>query len=294
MASGPNSMARRTASASSRVNSNSLPWAMSLRRSMGVMAPWPSARKGAFIRSPIAERRIFNPGLSVSSVNAVESVAKSHPRYWEAKEGGEDAAVALVGDLMSEEHAQVLQQFGVYAPLLVSAHAYEREGVNAIPEILATVLGDRLGWHVDGGVVQVNVVSHTGADGFGRLARQAAFGGLVHSGRNYVLVDDFVGMGGTLANLRGYIEAKGGRVLAATVLTGKPRSARLCISEATLQELRCKHGEELEKWWYLRFGHSFDALTESEARYCIRTPDVVTIRDRIVAAEQAGDRPVRG
>ena len=35
------------------------------------------------------------------------------------------------------------------------------------------------------------------------------------------MVDDFVGMGGTLANLRGYIETHGGTVLAAIALTGK-------------------------------------------------------------------------
>ncbi|WP_419826152.1 hypothetical protein [Sphingomonas sp.] len=35
----------------------------------------------------------------------------------------------------------------------------------------------------------------------------------------YVLVDDNVGMGGTLANLRGDIEARGGSVIAITTLT---------------------------------------------------------------------------
>ena len=56
---------------------------------------------------------------------------------------------------------------------------------------------------------------HTGADGFSRLARPAEFVGVVQAGCEYVLVDDFVGMGGTRANLKGYIESKGGRVLAA-------------------------------------------------------------------------------
>ena len=51
-------------------------------------------------------------------------------------------------------------------------------------------LGQILDWPLDKGVVQVNVVSHTGADGFWRLARQAEFDGLVRPGRTYVLVDD--------------------------------------------------------------------------------------------------------
>jgi hypothetical protein len=92
-------------------------------------------------------------------------------------------------------------------------------------------------------------------------------------------------MGGTLANLHGYIESCGARVLAATVLTGKSRSARIQLSLNRLAELRSKHGPQLEHWWQDRFGHTFDALTESEAGYLIRTPDADTIRDRIIAAE---------
>ena len=39
------------------------------------------------------------------------------------------------------------------------------------------------------------------------------------------MVDDFIGQGGTLANLRGWIEEHGGKVVAAVALTGKPYSA---------------------------------------------------------------------
>ena len=39
-------------------------------------------------------------------------------------------------------------------------------------------------------------------------------------GQGYVLVDDFVGMGGTLANMRGYIKAQGGVVIAAVACRG--------------------------------------------------------------------------
>jgi hypothetical protein len=126
------------------------------------------------------------------------------------------------------------------------------------------------------------------------LARQAVFNGPVVSGRHYVLVDDFVGMGGTLANLRGHIEALGGHVLAAVALTGKAHSAKLCLTANTLQQLRAKHGRALEAWWQHRFGHTFDALTESEARYLTRAEDADTVRGRIAAAEQAGNRPARG
>lgn len=161
--------------------------------------------------------------------------------------------------------------------------------MNAIPEALADELGRQLGWPVDSEIVQSNIVAHTGAGGFERLARQASFDGGINPGFSYLLVDDFVRMGGTLANLRGYIHAHGGNALAAVALTGKPYSARLALSLKQLEELRERHGQTAEHWWRERFGHAFDALTESEARYLARTPGFERIRDQIAAVEQTRD-----
>lgn len=225
-------------------------------------------------------------------IHATESRVKQHVAYPAAKCGDASAALELVTSVFDNAITGRLRSLvDNKRPILVSAHAYEKEGVNAIPEVLADVMSKTLDWPVDGGVVQTNVVAHTGADGFSRLARQPAFDGTIVAGADYVMVDDFVGMGGTLANLRGHVESHGGRVLAAVVLTGKPHSAKLRLSPERLNELRSTHGAELEHWWQERFGHAFDALTESEARYLVHTPDAATIRNRIAAAEQAGDCP---
>ena len=72
-------------------------------------------------------------------------------------------------------------------------HAVEGSGVNAIPEALADMLARQLGWPADNGIVQINIVAHTGADGFSRLARQARFDGDAKAGKSYLLTDDFVG-----------------------------------------------------------------------------------------------------
>jgi hypothetical protein len=45
-------------------------------------------------------------------------------------------------------------------------------------------------------------------------------------------------MGGTLANLRGHIEANGGHVIGASVLTGHPNGANIALQPATAQRLR--------------------------------------------------------
>lgn len=223
-------------------------------------------------------------------IHAGESAVKQHPAYRAAKSGDSDAAYALVRDTLSETALALLRDLvGTRCPVLVSAHAVERDGVNAIPEALADELGRLLDLPVDTSIVQSNVVGHTGANGFSRLAHQAAFAGDVIPGLDYLLVDDFVGQGGTLANLRGFVESQGGQVIGATVLTGKVHSAILPPSLEQLHLLRSKHGADLENWWLSRFGHTFDCLTQSEARYLERTADANTIRNRVIAAEQAGN-----
>lgn len=214
------------------------------------------------------------------------SAVKNHPSYAAAKSGDDEAARDLVRETINYQQVEALRRLlDGRKPILVSVHAYESEGVNAIPEEFAEELADHLGLETDTSIVQTNVVSHTGASGYGRLARPPVFDGKVISDAEYVLVDDFVGQGGTLANLRGYIESKRGRVIAAVTLTGQPRSAKLALELTTLDELRGKHGEQFEKWWQKRFGYPFDCLTQSEARYLANSPDAETIRNRIAEAE---------
>lgn len=222
-------------------------------------------------------------------ISSAESAVKQHADYLAAKAGDADAALRLVAATLSDAAVQALsaQSTGL-RPLLVSAHAEEETGRNAIPQALAAELGRRLGWPVDDAVVQANIVNHTGAGGFARLSRPALFSGAVVQIGSAVLVDDFIGQGGTLANLRGHVQAQGVKVLGAFALTGKPHSARLVVTPARLQSLRLKH-EALEHWWQHKYGYGFDCLTESEARYLENSEDADHIRDRITAAEQEAD-----
>ena len=62
---------------------------------------------------------------------------------------------------------------------------------------------------------------------------------------------------GLSQNLIGFIRSKGGEVLGASVLTGKPYSAKLAPDEAQINALKHKHGRELETWWAEKFGFGF-------------------------------------
>jgi hypothetical protein len=221
---------------------------------------------------------------------------KRHAQYAAAKAGDTDAAELLVGSFANQgclpELASLIQGRDV---CLLPVHALESEGVNEIPAALAELLSEWLGLRITDSIVQSNTVGHTGASGFQRLANQAFFAGEVEAGRPYFLVDDFIGQGGTLANLIGYIASAGGHTVGATVLTGKTYSAKLAPDDALIGGLRDKHGRDLEDWWREKYGFGFECLTRSEARYLEKSPDAQAIRDRITAAGlESGAGPSEG
>ncbi|KQQ33760.1 hypothetical protein ASF61_12000 [Duganella sp. Leaf126] len=218
-------------------------------------------------------------------MHAPELSVKRHGAYVAAKTGDMAAAVELVLDALSVPVLENLwRAFDTRQPALASVHAEEAQGTNAIGEAMATIIATKLNWAYEREIIQINKVSHTGASGFARLRGQALFSGRARSGLHYVLVDDFIGQGGTLANLRGHLMGQGAVVIGASVLTGKNYSARLTPLPQQIDELRRKHGD-IEHWWYRRFGFNFDCLIASEARYLCRTPT----SERIIAQLEAAD-----
>ena len=221
-------------------------------------------------------------------IHADESEVRSHEYYDAAKAGNFVAAEQLITAFDHGFIERIGSKIDGRAVELVAVHALESTGVNEIPAALARRMSHWLHLPVNDSIVQSNSVGHTKASGFHRLAHQAQFFGPVTLAQPYLIVDDFVGQGGTLANLIGHIKVHGGEVFGATVLTGKPHSAKLAPDEVLIQSVRSKHGYEFEEWWRERFGFGFDCLTRSEARYLEKSPDANTIRNRLVAAGLEG------
>lgn len=97
-------------------------------------------------------------------------------------------------------------------------------------------------------------------------------------------MDDHVGLGGTLANLRGHVEAQGGTVIAMTTLTESRDARRIALRTETLNMLRTKHGKDLDALWRRQFGYGIDCLTEVEALILCRQPSVAAIEDFLAQA----------
>lgn len=201
-----------------------------------------------------------------------------------AKEGDVQAAHQLLQRLRKRREIYTAIELAKATKcILLPVVSIERTGHNVLPAVLAEHLGAATGNDVTNSIVQINVAGHTGADGWHRLTYPALFDGKVQIGARYWLVDDFVGMGGTFANLRGFVEAAGGHVVGCTALTGRADSSLLRLDARILETLRSKHGT-LDDWWRWRFGYGTDCLTFSEARFLGRAENVDRIRDRMASA----------
>jgi adenine/guanine phosphoribosyltransferase-like PRPP-binding protein len=223
-----------------------------------------------------------------------------HLDFAAAKGGDASAALRLAGDLISHRIADQLDVDWGADAILLPVVALETTGFNAIPDAMGQVLAQLAGlpvmsWRpfMNSRIVQVNQVSHTRARGWHRLVTPALFQGEVDPDKDYILVDDHVGLGGTLANLRGYVESCGGRVVAMTTLTESPSSRVVAVRPETLDMLGSEYGQALEDFWRETFGHGLDCLTEAEAGYLCRArePSVDRIAARMAkAAERARGR----
>ena len=91
-------------------------------------------------------------------IHADETAVKKHRAYNVAKAGDPDAAYQLVTETRSLDIVeQLIVAFSGMNPILVSAHAVERAGVNAIPEALADIISKQAGWRADASIVQTNI-----------------------------------------------------------------------------------------------------------------------------------------
>lgn len=232
-----------------------------------------------FVRTPWRE------GFPDVVVHTTVRVRDAHPDYLAAKSGQRAAATRLARDLLPDSAVELVREALAGAtPTLAPVRAIETTGINLIPDAMAHYLGGRLGLPVVTTFVQTNTVSHTRASGFHRLAFQPTFAGATAPGESYFLVDDHVGLGSTLANLRGHIEDEGGSVVGSTTLTASRDSQRIALRLATLHALRERHGDSLESYWSEQLGFGVDRLTEAEAGYLLRTASLDAIRAGMAAA----------
>ena len=236
-------------------------------------------------RAERAPWRDFPPVIRNSALGSL----KNEPEYAAAKGGDDIAAGHLVNKLLKEETVQQFRaMIGDKTPVIVSILATESAGQNKIPLAMAQALGRRLDLPVDTDIRQINKVSRTGSGIDHRFAFQPVFDGQVEAGRDYLIVDDTLAVGGTVAALRGYIENRGGHVVGAGVMTAHEGALNLPVRQAMIDGITRKHGYAMDNYWKEEFGYGIDQLTQGEAGHLRSAENVDRIRDRINDARLQG------
>lgn len=205
--------------------------------------------------------------------------------YYKAKGGDVIAAIELL-----TEHLDVIDKitesaeiFGSNEPILAPVLAIEALGNNRLPLIFAELIRVVFDFEIAEDLVQTVKANHTNAGAYERIVRQPRFDGHIEAGREYIIIDDTVAMGGTLAALKGYIESQGGKVIHAITLTGLQTKFDIVPTEKMLRSVLTKH-PNLSEWWRDEFGFPVEYLTQGELGH-LRTPSTLDeIRDRLIAA----------
>jgi hypothetical protein len=148
--------------------------------------------------------------------------------------------------------------------------------------MLASACAEILHGEVETEIVQASRVFHTGAKAMERLLLHPQFDGPVTAGTAYVLVDDVICLGGTLAELADYIQAGGGQVAAVVTLVNASRIKRLKPETLVIRLLREMFPDAIQH----TFGIDPGALTANEAGYLsgFRTAD--ELRNRATKAAE--------
>jgi hypothetical protein len=131
-------------------------------------------------------------------------------------------------------------------------------------------------------IIQSNSPKRTAMNGLDRIFSAPEFSGPVKKGSVYFLLDDTITQGATLASLAQHIRQNGGHVIAVAAVTGKDYSAQLAPQPDVLSKLREKFGP-LEPKFQSLTGHSFEDLTQSEARYLANFKPAQDVIDKINA-----------
>lgn len=214
---------------------------------------------------------------------------KNEPEYQAAKSGDMSAAIELVDRLLTDDTVgKIREQIGDGKPLVLPVLAVEAAGNNKIPLAMAEALADRLGLDVELGIIQSDKVGRTDSGADHRLAFNPTFEGDVKQGQKYLVVDDTLTMGGTVASLRGYVENRGGKVVAASVMTAHEGALNLPVKSSMLAAIENKHGPSINHFWQETFGYGTDKLTQGEAGHLKSAKTVDAIRERITAARHEG------
>ncbi len=159
---------------------------------------------------------------------------------------------------------QMQKEMGSNAPVFVAP--VRKDGHNAMAATAASYLGEMLNQQVDKKIVEQPGNTRKDMVKISKLFEFPSFSGDVEPGRHYIVVDDMVGLGSTIAELRSYIIRKGGIYDFACCLAS-PSGQDHLINPFPFQEglVRKSIGDGLVKQFEEKTGINIASLTRKES-----------------------------
>lgn len=213
-----------------------------------------------------------------------------HPRFNAAKRCGDfEAARQIVSDLPDWKAVEKAgMRFAMQRARLVVVGA-DPAAPNQIPRAFGERLAAITGCPVDNGILRSNSPKHTGKSALARILARAQYAGTLRRGAHYVAVDDVMTQGGTISELRQFINGHGARMIgvmtmAFTNSTVMSDGLQVAPSIETRRLLATRFKDVELSALLADFGiyaGDVGALTESEARCLLRFPVLERLREAL-------------
>lgn len=207
-----------------------------------------------------------------------------HRSYHLAKFGDLQAAKQVVKDLGSIEDFWYLAYMYPNCWVVPVAKPSGNKIAYALAEKLVS---ETTGLRLHTRIAQYPTVRRTGKSRWYRLANRPHFFGPVHKG-DYILLDDFVTTGGTLAELRWYIESFGGRVLAMGSLSANYPNTLVACQHSTYYKLLDKYGQRALDTFAMYSGMyegCIEGITHAEAAALLNVKDLNEAAHAVLSAK---------
>ncbi|WLP54083.1 phosphoribosyltransferase [Agrobacterium fabrum] len=203
------------------------------------------------------------------------------------------AALELLDELVVKdtiEKLQSIQQSLGRAPYLIAPAAQLGDSNNALAIGYANWLSHELEWPVEERVFQMKEFSKDKSNGWVRIAHRSQFYGEIDKGAPYVIVDDVMTLGGTLADLRSFILSKGGDVIGMSTIASKDGIDTPIHLGAEMQEkLEKCYGKDFAEFCDDLLGHDHTCLTRPEASRILDCASHVVLRKKVVRGRDEGN-----
>ncbi|MCL1827283.1 MAG: hypothetical protein FWG20_04490, partial [Candidatus Cloacimonetes bacterium] len=231
------------------------------------------------------------------------------------REEGLKAGIKVIDALFSKDRSaywKILKDVAIKHPkaIVVYPNKVENETHNWIPLAFAMKImsnvnnmdGVGANWEIGTSVEQINTQERTGVEHDIRIKTPCKFTGEVESGRVYVIVDDVYTQGGTINQLKNYIEDNGGTVVYVTTLAVGMGQGDYVPNKQTITELVAslrlydkielyKFQKVLEKMGYDK---DFTRLTEKQLQQFRTEQTLDYIRERMASYGSEGGNSLYG